>query len=183
MFKKCVYLVAGCVGLLAFQENGLADTLDIGLSNELAQVAYAKDFGQGVSSYASLLHADTNHRKANVASLGFFTSQSSGDLTPRMGAKIFLVDGSGSNNSSYGIALAAGTDYVLLPNVILGLDASYAPKVVTGGDFDNYYELSARCGYQMMNSAIVSVGYTKSQATSPSFGVYEGLAVGVKFKF
>ena len=168
-------------GLVFGQSVAYAGDLEIGLSNEVAQVSYSQSYNQQAKLQASYLHADTNHNKSTVLGVGVLTSQDNGDLEPRLGAKVFLVDGEGPSNSGYGLALTAGTDFSLMPKWILSADAAYAPKIIMGGDFDGYYELSARCGYQLIKNGSVYVGYQKHQTSSPSYGVYEGVVVGVKF--
>lgn len=158
-----------------------AGELDIGLSNELAQVSYSQSYNQQAKLQGSYLHADTNEHKSTVLGLGVLTSQNNGDLQPRLGAKLFLVDGEGPSNSGYGLALTAGADFSLMPKWFLSAGAAYAPKIIMGGDFDGYYEIAARCGYQLIENGEVYLGFQKHQTSSPSYGVYDGLVVGVKF--
>lgn len=174
-------LTAGVLGFFAIHGGAHAGELDIGLSNELAQVSYSQSYNQQAKLQASYLHADTNDHKSTVLGLGVLTSQDNGELQPRLGAKVFLVDGEGPSNSGYGLALTAGADFSLLPKWFLSTDAAYAPKIIMGGDFEGYYELSARCGYQLIKNSSVYLGFQKHQTSSPSYGVYEGVVVGVKF--
>ena len=167
----------GLFGLAA----AYAGELDIGLSNEVAQVSYGQRYNEQARLQASYLHSDTDQHKSTVLGVGVLTGQDNGDLQPRLGAKVFLVDGEGPSNSGYGLALTAGADFSLMPKWILSADAAYAPKIIMGGDFDGYYEFSARCGYQLIKNGAVYLGYQKHQASSPSYGVYEGVVLGVKF--
>lgn len=183
LFKRCAAMTIGWLSLLGVQASCLAATLDIGLSNDVAQVTYAMEYRQNLTGHVSLLHADLTRQQSNVASLGFFTSQNAGDLTPRLGAKLFLVDGEGAGNSAYGVALSVGSDFVLKPKWVLAVDVSYAPKVITGGDFEEYYELSARCAYQLINNGSLYLGYQKNQAVSPNYQVYQGGVAGIRLKF
>ena len=181
--KTSSLLAVIIMGLFSIVGSAYAGELDIGLSNELAQVNYSQSFNQDAKLQANYLHADTSANKSTVLGLGVFTSQATGDLQPRLGAKLFLVDGQGPSNSAYGVALMAGADFALMPKWFLSADAAYAPKIIMGGDFDGYYELSARCGYQLIKNGSVYLGYQKHQTSSPSYRVYDGVVVGLQFGF
>ncbi|MGC3982575.1 MAG: YfaZ family outer membrane protein [Steroidobacteraceae bacterium] len=174
------------LGMLTLGMGGVASaasSLDLGLSNELAMATYQMDFNSDVRLQGSLLHADVDDQRSNVLSVGFLVGQNTGNVQPYVGAKVVALDGEHAN--AYGLALDGGIDFNVAPRLWLGASAAYSPNVVLGGDFDTYYELGARVGYQIIPQAQAYLGFKDVQAKKDSFHyeAYQGVVVGVKFSF
>lgn len=179
-FKQQCIVLSGIISLTAVNAACHADVLDLGLSNDLAVLSYEMDNNKDFSAQVSILHADVDDHQSNYASLGFATRQESGKVRPRLGAKMFGLDGEGSS-SAYGISLTAGADVKLKPKLSINVDVAYAPNILTGGDFDHYYELSAGCSYQLIKNGALYLGFRKDQAVSPGYEVYQGAVLGIRF--
>ena len=180
LFKHRFIVFSGMLGLTVFNAVSHADVLDLGLSNDLAVLSYEMDNRKDFSTQVSILHADVDDHRSNYAAFGFATRQDSGKFRPRLGAKIFGLDGEGSS-SAYGIALTAGAEVIIKPKLSINFDVAYAPNILTGGDFDHYYELAADCSYQLIKNGALYLGFRKNQAVSPGYEVYQGSVLGVRF--
>ena len=180
-------IAAGLLCLSAFSATSMADSLDLGLSNDMAMAAYGTNYSKDISTQLTLLHANVDEQRSTFASFGFFTGQKYGDIQPRLGAKVFGLDGEGKHTDIYGIALALGADFQLAPKLSFSLDAAYAPHIITGGDYDHYYDVAARFSYQLVQNGALYVGYQDMQAINDDnehdYEISQGAVFGVKFLF
>lgn len=194
------------LSLLTFQAVASADELEVSISDKSIDGAYEIMYGNNFSSQFSVVHtvmddvdnadvedpatyiSEQDNVQTNIAGYGLFANSKVGNLKTHLGGKAFYLD-TEHGNDMYGIALGGALDAYVRRDIFFTGQILYAPDIITGGDFDDYWEFNTRASFQVMNNANVYVGYRLMAAnfekvTNDSNEVrdfFNGLYVGFRF--
>lgn len=179
MNPQLIALSALLTATSIFQVN--ANELELSINEELIDLRFTNDYEQNFAGQLAFMHSDFNDLSADKISYRFFTSDSESGL--QLGAKVFWLDV--EEEGGFGIALGGGISRSLSDKIDLGLQAYYAPDIVTGGDFDNALEYDVRLNYQMLENGSFFFGYRNIEADNGRFDleVYDDPYFGLKFEF
>jgi hypothetical protein len=159
-------------------------SLDLALSNHVVAAGYGFEFRPDVSLTAGFLHSNSNDLSNNLFSAGFGVSGNlAPQVRPRIGAKVFLLNG--EHVDGHGLAAEAGVTITAAPKLMLDFAAAFSPDIVTSGDIDNFYDVTAKVGYEIIPKGQVYVGYQDAQGgrKGPDYEIYQGILVGFKMTF
>ncbi len=152
--NKTALSLSCLLSCLAVSTNTLANSADIGVSNETVEASYRHGITNGVSAVGSWLHAEHD---INVISAGLYGGGRRGDAGAFVGAKAFWVDASGPDGQ--GIALGGAVAYELIPKLTIELNAHFAPSSTSYKDIEKYEEWGTRLTLQILPVANIYVGY------------------------
>lgn len=184
------------ISLSAISASALADSLDINLSNKVAQFQYIApmgNVGQGKSeAHMGLLYNNSNNVLGDVGLLVMNNGDSASAASFGVGVKVIAATVEKNNT----MALALGGQVRLTPvdDKKLGIvgHVYFAPDIVTFGDAERFVETGVRVEYEIMQQAAAYVGYRKTKfnvnilpSPAPAVGVVldEGVHVGVRISF
>lgn len=163
-------LLSGVLMISALASNAAdAAYFDLNLSNKSAQARYATVIGGSTlgrtESSVSFLFTDSSKY---VVDFGLLVIDVAGSKSPGLevgvGPKFYFADG--DNGQAVTIGLGGQLRYKIpgLPRVNFGLDAYYAPNIVSFADASNMYEFGLRLGYEILPTADVYTGYRRIHA-------------------
>jgi hypothetical protein len=162
--------------LLTFNTVAFADELELSISDESIDGAYEIFYGNNFSTQISLMYTDVDNVEnadvkdgntyfleedgvqTHMAGFGVYANNNIGNLKTRLGGKVFYLD-SEFGNEIYGIALGGALDAYVRKDIFFTGQILYAPDIITGGDFNNYWEINTRANFQVMNNARIYAGY------------------------
>ncbi len=207
--KHCIALIS----LLTITTITNADQLEISLSDKSIDGAYETYYSNNFSTQISLMHTDMDNvenvdasfdyskaapplflsniednTQTNMAGFGMFANGKQGNIKTHLGGKVFYID-SEHGNDLFGIALGGALDAYIRPNFFISGQILYAPDIITSGDFDNYFELSTRANFQIIQNASIYIGYKDMEADFDKHGssssanreFFKGAFVGFRF--
>ena len=184
-------LVAAAVCCLASAAASAAQTFDINLSHNTAQLSYVaplgqQGFGRGQLD-GSVLFTDNNNFLADVG-FGVVGEAGSGSPGLKLGAGVKLYGVTTKHNDIAAIGLGAQFDYAPppLPRLHLMGAADVAPSIVTFIDGDNMYSANINVGYEIFRDTVAYVGFRKIKVDlnhGDSVTIGSGGYLGVNFRF
>lgn len=171
-----------------------AGELEFALSEDLIEASYQSFYAGSFSSTVSWLHTDIENadffkskvdQKSDMIGLSLFANSKSGRFRSHLGGKAFwlLHDVNSKSYNMHGIALGGAADFYIFPKFFIRGNVLYAPDILTGGDFENYLELGARAGYQLLPNAVIFIGYRylEIELNDVDADVYKGGLLGFNF--
>lgn len=180
----------------AISASVFADSLDVSLSNDVAQFQYIAPMGhvgQGKSeAHMGFLYNNSNNVLGDIGLLVMNNGGNTAAVSFGVGIKVVAATIEKNNT----MALALGGQARLSPSddKKLGIIGQlyFAPDVVTFGDADRFIETGVRVEYEIMQQAAAYVGYRKIKfnvnalpAPFPAVGMVldEGIHAGVRVAF
>lgn len=181
------------ISLMSVSSVALADTLDIGLSNNTAQFKYGVASGLAGKSevYAELMYNDKNSVLGGVGLLVANDETKAPGLTIGIGAKAVAatIKYAPSRQNASAVALGAQVRYELPAErrVAFAGDVYFAPEIITFGDAKRYQQYGARAEFSISPQLQVYAGYRKSwfvlKNSSADAALINGPHLGVQLSF
>jgi hypothetical protein len=181
------------ISLMSVSSVAMADTLDIGLSNNTAQFKYGVASGLAGKSevYAELMYNDKNSVLGGVGLLVANDEMKVPGLTIGIGAKAVAatIKADPSRKNSSAVALGAQVRYELPAErrVAFAGDIYFAPEIITFGDAKRYQQYGARAEFSISPQLQVYAGYRKTWFTAKNTGtdavMINGPHLGVQMSF
>lgn len=143
-----------------------ADTLDLAISND----AISLDFTTQIRKSELNVGAGALHHKDNGDILygSLFVADNvnkhSGILAG-LGGRFYFIDADQTDEDGTALGLGGfvNWDIPTVPNLSLRGDLYYAPNMLTFGEFDSFYDFSARIQYRIIERAWVHAGYRRAE--------------------
>lgn len=199
------------LSLLTLNSLAMADEVALTINNHAVSGAYSMYFNKGFSIDFSGYHgvadnvknADVtdpafykikdDHVTTDIIAAGMFANGRYNNIRTHFGGKVFGL-ASDYHNQMHGLALGGAIDVYAHPNVFFTGSILYAPDILTGGDFTNFYELDGRANFQIVRNASLFFGYKlmaanfdypKSYKNSggDTREFFNGLYAGFRFNF
>jgi hypothetical protein len=185
-FSRQLIALAVASSMAAFAQ---AHTLDLAIGNDAVSLDYTTqirkselNLGAGVlhhkdngdMAYASLFVADNVNKHSGVLA--------------GLGGRYYFIDADliDEDGTALGLGGFLNWDLPTVPNVSLRGDLYYAPDMLTFGEFESFYDFSARIQYRLIERAWIHAGYRRAEA-SPEEGrdqnIEEGGFVGLMIWF
>jgi len=176
---------------LTFTASVLADTVDINLRNDSAQLQYFASMGRDTlgkaEMHAGFLYADN---KNLFADLGILVKDEVGKNAPgvSVGVGIKGLTAKANRNTAAALALGGMVRYAPLPDHRFGIVGQFyfSPNIVTFGNADRYAEAGIRFEYEIIPQAAAYLGYRKisfSLKSNSDATLDEGAYVGARIMF
>ncbi|MFK8053719.1 MAG: YfaZ family outer membrane protein [Woeseiaceae bacterium] len=147
---------------LALSLTAAAAELDLNVNNDAARLAYAWELpARNLRLDAAWLH---HQDRGDVVHLGLhLTGEASSGPNPAMGGvggRLIAIDASAVDLDGSALAIGGFVRYVLprYNRVNLYGHAYFAPDVLGFGDADQYKEVEARVGYNILRNADAYIG-------------------------
>lgn len=154
------------LSLLTASTTILADTVDINLRDNSAQLQFGTSIGRdslGSSNlHAGFLYTNNNDR---LVDLGILVKEAVGSSDSGVTAGVGLkgVIASVGKNNAAALALGGLIRFSLPANTKLGIVGQlyFSPNIVTYRDADRYVETTARLEYEIIPQAAAYLGYRR----------------------
>lgn len=178
------------VSLLSLATAAVADSIDINLSDDVAQFQYVApmgNVGQGKSEFhAGFLYNDSNNALVDAGLLVMSKEDSASDVSVGVGVKVLAARI--NTNNAVSLALGGQVRYSPSADKKIGVVGQlyFAPDIVTFADADRYIETGVDLEYRVMPQATAYVGYRKVKfgiKTAQDETLDEGAHVGVRVAF
>lgn len=151
------------VALTSLGAAAQASNLDVNLASNAASIDYTASLTTtGLEGDVGYLH---HTDKVDIADLGLHlvgnASPVGSPLIFGVGGKFFYISPKNSSSNGEAVGLGAHFRYTWpsYNRFAIGGEFYYAPKIVTFGDADRYFEFGARAAYEVLRNADVYVGY------------------------
>ena len=179
--------------LAACSQVIMARSLDVNLNSDTAEFRFSTNpssnsrFGETEMDFGFLYTTDDDYMgMAGVQVLGDTGSQSPG-LKAGVGMKVF---GGNTDKDNDFLVVTLGGMLRYNPPFLDRFDVrayiNYAPKIVSFLDADNFSYYGMRAGYEIMQQAMVYVGYRKVKldaSDGPNETIDSGMNIGVEIYF
>lgn len=170
------------LSFLTLHTFAIADEITASINNHAVEGTYSMYFNNGFNLDFSGFHGvDDNvknadatdpsfykikddHVTTDIIAVSMFANGRQNNLRTHFGGKLFGL-ASDYHNQMHGLALAGAIDVYVHPNVFFTGALAYAPDILTGGDFTNYYEVDGRANFQVIRNASFFLGYKLMAAT------------------
>ena len=187
MFLRRIFALS----LLTASTTALADSVDINLRDNSAQLQYIASMGHDTlgkaEMHAGILYDD---KKNLLGELGIMVKDDVGRNAPGLsvGVGIKAVAGKAQDNSASALALGGMVHYAPMPDRRFGMVGQFyfSPNIVTFGNADRYIETGARFEYEIIPQASVYLGYRKvyfGLESNSDATLDEGVMLGVRISF
>ncbi|MEN7343793.1 MAG: YfaZ family outer membrane protein [Pseudomonadota bacterium] len=184
------YALLAVLILAATASSGHAAELDLNLNDDAARLSFASDVTARKLRYdiGWLHHQD----RGDVIHAGLhLTGEASGGQSPvigGLGGKLFIIDSSIFNQDAVALGIGGFVRYTLPEYNRINLygHAYFAPDVLAFGDGDQYQELEARIGYNVLREADVYIGLRYVSVgfdSGPEATIDNGLVAGIQLRF
>lgn len=179
----CAALAVTVTAGMLTSVSTFANELELSINEELIDLRFTSEYEKNFAGQLAFMHSDFEDLGSNQLSYKFFTQDKVGEFEVELGAKGFWLDT--EDDSGFGVALGVGAAIELLPKLFAGASVYYSPDIITGGDFDNSFEVDARLAYQLLENGSLFVGYRRLEADTGriDIDVYDDAYFGVKFQF
>lgn len=182
------------IAILSSSSIVVADTLDVQLSNTAAQFKYSVPSGVAGKSelFAGFLYNDANSQLGEAGLLVMNEEGTVPGLSIGIGAKAVVASLNkiaASRKTASGVALGAQVRFEIPSDRRFAImaDYNYAPKIISFGDADHFYQVGLRAEYSISPLTQAYVGYRATKfvlANSSSNGVLDdGAHIGVRLSF
>ncbi|MEQ1532653.1 MAG: hypothetical protein HOO97_08575 [Sideroxydans sp.] len=189
MFRRVI-----AVSLMFATSTVFADTIDVNLSNRSAQLKYAVPSGVAGKSelFAGFMYNDQSSQFAEAGLLvmneeGSVPGLSIGVNAKAVGASLSKI--SLNRKVVSGVALGAQVRFEVPSDRRFAFVAEYhyAPKIISFGDADHFYQGALRAEYAMSPLTQIYVGARTTQFVminnQPNGVIDEGAHIGVRLSF
>ena len=180
--KNCKILLILC--LILFSSTTLSNQMELGINEELIDLRFTIDMAQDYGGELGFLHSDSEDIDSEQISYRFFTQDKENDINFQLSAKAYLLNIEG--DSGFGVALGVGINKNVTDKIKASLQASYAPDIITGGDYKNFSEWELRMNYQIVENGSIFIGLRDQEVVNESstdIQVFDGNYFGIKFNF
>ena len=160
-----------------------SNQMELGINEDLIDLRFTVDMAQDYGGELGFLHSDNGGVDSEQISYRFFTQDNANNVNFQLSDKAYLLDVSGDNG--FGVALGVGANRNFTDKIVANLQASYAPDIITGGDFENFSEWDLRVDYKIVENGSIFIGF-RDQEVNKGLGdiqVFDGNYFGIKFKF
>lgn len=195
--QKYTAAFIACAGLTAFSVTAQAQgDLDFSIGDDTVKIQLSSKVPYNDLSWnAEFLHYDDSGVNANLVAGGVFVAGRSNASTARqiagVGGKFLFLDADFADAGS-GIAVGGFIRHTLSQANLLSLrgEAFLAPSIVSFQGLDNYFEISGRIEYQLLDQANVYLGYRSIEAdieldngAEAEFEIEDGIIAGLNLRF
>ena len=172
--------------------------LDFSISEDTAKIQITSFIPYNDLSWSGeYLHFedDTSDVDANILGAGVFVAGRSNASTARqtvgLGGKFLFVDADGADTGA-GVAVGGFIRHTLSQANLISLrgEAFISPSIMSFQGMENYFEVSGRVEYQLLEQANVYLGYRNIQADldvntggEAEYQFEEGIIAGVNLRF
>lgn len=114
------------------------------------------------------------------------TGEAAPNLEAGLGARLQYVDADSADGGSLALGGQLRLKLLQADRLRFNAGAWYGPKASTSGDFDEFTELSASVGYEVLRDAELYVGYRSIEVgidNGPSVDLEDGAHVGIRLQF
>ncbi len=185
MKKLSTLLIIAASSLFIIPVISSANEMELSISDDYIDLRFTAEYEKDFAGQLALMHADFDDIDSNQLSYKFYTEDKLGRFDVQMGAKAFWLDA--EDETGYGIALALGATTEIINKLVAGVELNYSPSIITGGDFDNLFEVDARISYHLLENGTFYIGYRKIEIDTDGgdvdVDVYDDPYVGVRFQF
>ena len=183
---KCIF--TGFL-LFCFSQCAYAQSFDINLSEESAQIMFRGTIGKEVFDYTEfnamfLYTPDSWAGSVGLDACGELDAVS--DLELGVGFKVYGADADDNEAVSIGLGGVARYTPTVLEGIVFSGLLYYSPRVVSFMEADRLFHGNIRIGYQIISRALVYIGYRNMWIDTEDEGkvtVDEGIHVGIEFTF
>ena len=167
-----------------------AGELDLSFNSDAVRAFYVHDFANRdlKSDFGFLTDSD----KGEVINVSLFLTGAASDgenpLEGGLGARTGYVDGDGSGQEGFPLAIGGYLKYTLQESnrISVRVDAWFAPDVLTLNDLEKYEDYSIRLAYNFLRQADVYVGarYVAGEFDNGTNVTFDnGLNMGINIRF
>lgn len=174
------------VSLVHLQAN--ANEIALSINEELIDLRMTTHLQQNFAGELALMHTDYEDNSADQISYRFYNQDQLGSVNFELGARLYWLDAEAPNGQGYdghGLALGIGSNHQLTDAILFEINISYAPDIITGGDFENVTEWDARLSYQLVEKGSLFFGLRNLEVDTgdQEVDVYDDAYFGLKFEF
>lgn len=178
--------------LLGISAAAGAQSIELNLNDESAELRYfsamgQQGFGQGEWDMGLIYMEEDNDTlfSGGVQVVGPAGAGLPG-TTVGVGVRGYLSAGTDEDIAGLGVGGQLAYTPPAFDRLSFGVQAIYAPDILTFMDADHLFEVNARVGYAVLPTALVYAGYRKIETEFDEAGdvsLIEGGHIGVKFSF
>ena len=167
---------------LLFSTYSNADTVELSLFSDIVGLGYKANINNAYSANVDFTHSQYDNLDSNLFKGGFIAKGVRDNLTGYVGLEPFWLNT--EHTDTYGLSIGGGAKYLITPEFWAAGDIYYAPDIIVGGDYDNYYNFSAKIGYNVLPHASVYLGYQTygGKFAGKNREMYNGIKLGINFK-
>jgi hypothetical protein len=178
------------LSLIAFSGTALADSVDINLRDNSAQVQYNASMGRDTLGrselHAGFLYTSNNNSLFDFGLLVQDELAGAPGVTVGVGLKALIAKT--KVNNARAVALGGLLRFAPFTDTRFGISGVIymSPNIVTFGDADRYTETGLRLDYEVIPQAVAYIGYRKIKlglTIPPDEILDEGVNIGVKISF
>ena len=186
LYNLVRYLFLVIVSLIHIQAN--ANEIALSINEELIDFRMTSHLQQNFAGELAVMHTDFEDNGADQISYRFYNQDELGSVNFELGARFYWLDADapvGQGGDGHGLAFDIGSNHQLSDVFLLEINISYAPDIITGGDFENVTEWDARLSYQLVEKGSIFVGLRNLEVDTGQgdFDVYDDAYFGLKFEF
>tara|TARA_B100002019_G_C21143530_1_gene534512 strand:+ start:279 stop:848 length:570 start_codon:yes stop_codon:yes gene_type:complete len=177
------YKIFSILFLTFFSGTSLSNQMELGIHEDLIDLRFTVDLAQDFGTELGFLHTDNDTVDSEQISYSFFTQDKENDLNFHLSGKVYLLNV--NDDSGFGVAIGVGVNRNFSDKIQGSLQASYAPDIITGGDFKNFYEMDLRIDYQIVENGSIFIGSRNQEVNNglDDIQVFDGNYIGIKFNF
>ena len=186
LYNLVRYLFLVIVSLINIQAN--ANEIALSINEELIDFRMTSHLQQNFAGELAVMHTDFEDNGADQISYRFYNQDELGSVNFELGARFYWLDAEapgGQGVDGHGLTLDIGSNHQLSDIFLLEINISYAPDIITGGDFENVTEWDVRLSYQLVEKGSLFFGLRNLEADTgqQDFDVYDDAYFGLKFEF
>ena len=165
-----------------------ANEIALSINEELIDIRMTSHLQQNFAGELAVMHTDFEDKGADQISYRFYNQDQLGSVNFELGARLYWLDAEAPNGQGFdghGLALDIGSNHQLSDAFLLEINISYAPDIITGGDFENVTEWDMRLSYQLVEKGSLFAGLRNLEVDTgdQEVDVYDDAYFGLKFEF
>jgi len=182
-------LILSLAGVLVCAQAA-AEEINLSFNGDAVRAGYIHALqARNLQIDAGWLHhqdaGDVIHVGLNLASIA---SEGTDPVQAGLGGELTYFDGDLANQSGYTAAIGGFVRYTVpgYNRIVVGGRAYFGPGILSGGDADQFQDLSVRVSYNVMRDADIFIGarYVKGEYdNAPDARFDTGLHVGINLRF
>lgn len=181
--------------LLGFSSLVSAEVFDASLSQDTVRIAvdgplsrlFAVDKGEySLGGVGGEIDDFSSENFFSLHAGVMLTGEAAPNLEAGLGARLQYVDADSSNGGSLALGGQLRLKLMQADRLRFNAGAWYGPKASTFGDFDEFTELTASVGYEVLRDAELYLGYRSVEVSvdnGPSVDLEDGAHVGIRLQF
>ncbi|MAV76189.1 MAG: hypothetical protein CL691_06175 [Cellvibrionales bacterium] len=186
LYNLVRYVFLVIVSLIHVQAS--ANEIALSIYEELIDFRMTSHLQQNFAGELAVMHTNFEDNGADQISYRFYNQDELGSVNFELGARLYWLDAEtpqGQDIDGHGLTLDIGSNHQLSDALLLELNISYAPDIITGGDFENVTEWDVRLSYQLVEKGNLFVGLRNLEVDTgqQDFDVYDDAYFGLKFEF